>query len=61
MDDLTTGIDEIWVNIHGPMKEFVFDGETAMAKCWEAHNYFERKGIKLVLRAPGMHARFIET
>ena len=60
MDQLIGGIDDIWVKIHGPMKEFIMDGETAIARDYQAHNYFQRKGIKVLIRAPGMHARFIE-
>ena len=32
-DDLTDALDTIWVGIHGPMKEFIVDGETALADC----------------------------
>ena len=60
MESLIQAIDEMWVSIHGPMKEFIIDGETAIAKGWETREYFKRKGIKEVIRATGMHARFIE-
>ena len=60
MESLIQAIDEMWVSIHGPMKEFIIDGETAIAKGWESREYFKRKGIKEIIRAPGMHARFIE-
>ena len=29
MEELIPAIDEVWVAIHGPMKEFIIDGETA--------------------------------
>ena len=60
MESLIQAIDEMWVSHHGPMKEFIIDGETAIAKGWETRDYFKRKGIKEVIRATGMHARFIE-
>jgi len=60
MEVLIQAIDDVWVSIHGPMKEFIIDGETAIAKGWESKEYFKRKGIKETIRAPGMHAHFIE-
>ena len=60
MEDLIAAIDEIWVRVHGPPKEFIIDGETAIAKGWETRAYFKAKGIKVTIRAPGMHAHFIE-
>jgi hypothetical protein len=60
METLITHIDEMWTAHHGPMKEFIMDGETAIAEGWVTKQYFEKKGIKVVIRAPGQHARFIE-
>ena len=42
------------------MKELILDGETALAQGWESKEYFARKSIKVTIRAPGQHARFIE-
>ena len=60
METLISAIDEMWVSHHGPMKELIVDGETALAKGWESREYFARKGIKEIVRASGQHARFIE-
>ena len=60
MDSIISSIDEMWVGTHGGMRELVVDGERAIAKSWEARDYFTRRGIKVHVRAPEMHARFIE-
>ena len=60
MEHLIAGIDACWVGLHGPMKEFIMDGETAIAQGWESRDYFTRKGITVHIRAPQQHARFIE-
>ena len=60
MEELITAIEECWVSHHGPMKELILDGETALAKGWESREYFARKTIKVTIRAPGQHARLIE-
>ena len=60
METLIPAIDEMWVAIHGPMKEFIIDGETALVKGWQSRAYFSRKGIKVIVRAPGVHAHYIE-
>ena len=59
MATLIAGIDEVWVGIHGPMKELIVDGETAL-KGGDTQLYMKRKGIHLIIRGPGQHARFIE-
>lgn len=60
MDTLIEGIDGIWCGIRGPMKELIIDCETAIFKGWETKEYFRRKGISVIIRAPGQHARFVE-
>ena len=60
MEELIKAIDECWAAHHGPMKELILDGETALPKGWESREYFVRKTIKVTIRAPGQHARFIE-
>ena len=60
MENLIPAIDKIWVGLHGPPKELIVDGETAIVRHWESHIYFDQKGIKVHMRAPNQHARFIE-
>ena len=60
MESLISAIDECWVSHHGPMKELIIDGETAIAQGWESKEYFARKSIKVTIRASGQHARFVE-
>ena len=60
MEGHITAIDECRVSHHGPMKELILDGETALAKGLESREYFARKTIEVTFRAPGRHARFIE-
>ena len=57
---LIAALDRIWVAHHGPMQEFIMDGERAIAISDDAATYFRRKGIKLHIRAPGQHARIVE-
>ena len=60
MEALIPAIDECWCCHHGSMKELILDGEGALAKDWDSRDYFSRKSIKVTIRAPGQHARFIE-
>ena len=58
-DPMLQAIAEVWVAIHGPPKEIICDGESA-CKTLDASVYFDRLGIKFIVRAPNQHARFIE-
>ena len=60
METLIKAIDKNWVSIHGPMREFIIDGETALAKGWLPREYFKEKGITVIIKPPGSHAKFIE-
>ena len=42
------------------MRELIMDGETAVAEGFSSGLLLARLGIKLVVRAPGQHARHIE-
>ena len=53
-------INDIWVQIHGPMKEFIMDGERGIAVAERAKEYFQHHGIQYQARAPEQHARHIE-
>ena len=59
METLIEAIDKIWVSIHGPMREFIIDGETALAKGWLPREYFKEKGINVIIKPPGSHAKYI--
>ena len=48
-----------WIGIHGPMENFVIDGESAL-NTDAAKARFKADGINLKTRAPGQHARFAE-
>ena len=60
METLIEAIDKIWVSIHGPMREFIIDGEAALAQGWLPRQYFKEKGITVIIRPPGSQAKFIE-
>ena len=49
-----------WLSSHGPMKEFIVDGESAIARAMHMAAFFDRNSISFKLRAPHQHARFIE-
>ena len=57
---ITAAIDSAWLMTHGAMKEFICDGERAIAECAQSADFFTRRGIKLQIRAPGQHARLVE-
>ena len=57
--DLLPGIDAAWVRIHGPMKDFIVDGEMALGDP-EFLRYFNLRGINRCVRAPGQHSRYVE-
>ena len=60
METLIEAIDKIWVSIHGPMREFIIDGEAALAQGWLPRQYFKEKGITVIIRPPGSHAKLLE-
>ena len=60
MSTLINAIDEMWCSHHGPMTELIIDGERALAIGWESGIYFHNKSIKVIIRAPGQHARIVE-
>jgi hypothetical protein len=51
---------ECWLRIHGPMRELIMDGESAVAKALLTASTLSRKGINLVGLAPNQHARIID-
>ena len=59
-ETLTTALAELWVQIHGPMKELFIDGETGMVASDLSNTYLRRQSIQLRVRAKDQHARFIE-
>jgi len=59
-ETLVAAIDRIWVSIHGPPRELICDGETAIAKSAIPSEYCRRKGIRLHIRPPGQHAPYVE-
>ena len=58
-ETLINAIDSVWVQLHGPPKEFIMDGEAGVTAN-ASKQYFLEKGIKLHIRAKDMHARYIE-
>ena len=57
---LLAAISDIWIGIHGPPKEFLMDGETAVAISHQAKEFFDNHSTKLTIRATGKHCHFIE-
>ena len=58
-ESLMESLHTAWVSIHGPMRELIMDGETAVAEGFSSGLLLARLGIKLVVRAPGQHVRHI--
>ena len=56
---LMAAIDELWIAIHGPPKELIFDGEAAMARSDAFNRYLSRKGIHPHVRGKEQHARYV--
>ena len=52
-------IDVVWLQIHGPFKTLVIDGESAVNSD-STKAFLQRKGIELYIRAPNQHARMLE-
>ena len=59
-DTLMKAIDELWVSIHGPMKELITDCEGGIVLSDRMKQYLARKSIKLCPRGKDQHARYIE-
>ena len=59
-ETLTAAIDDLWIRIHGPMKELICDGESGITRSDYANRYLARKGISLHSRGKGQHAAHIE-
>ena len=59
-ETLTTALAELWVQVHGPMKELFIDGETGIVASDLSNTYLRRQSIQLRVRAKDQHARFIE-
>ena len=51
-DTLIKALVDCWVRTHGPMKELIVDGESAIAKPIRTATYLDRQGIQLQIRAP---------
>ena len=49
-----------WVGTHGPMTELIVDGERGVGNSHTFTNELKARGIKLHIRAPNQHARYIE-
>ena len=60
MATLIAATDDMWIGLHGPMKELIVDGERSISESAESAEYLRRKGITEIVRAPGQHAGFIE-
>ena len=59
-ESLIGALNDAWITIHGPMKELISDGETAIAEALSSGLFLARHGIKLCPRATDQHARYIE-
>jgi len=53
-------IDDLWVSVHGPMRELITDCEGGIVLSDKTKLYLARKGIKLCPRGKDQHARYIE-
>ena len=49
-----------WLTHHGPMTELIVDGETGVTESHMFQGEMKARGIKLTVRAPQQHARYIE-
>ena len=56
---LLLAINITWLTHHGPMREFIVDGESSLGSP-EALQFFNQRGIKRIPRPPGAHAHHIE-
>ena len=59
-ETLVTAIDQMWMQIHGPPKELIMDGEAGVQLSHSSQQAFVEKGVRLHMRAKNMHARYIE-
>jgi hypothetical protein len=58
-ESLCEAIDVCWLQIWGPFKLLVVDGEAGLA-AGDALQYLKRKGIEVKPRAPRQHAQIVE-
>ena len=56
---LQEALSTMWITIHGPMANLISDGEGGLWRS-DVANRLKRQGIKMQLRAPQQHARYIE-
>ena len=56
----TPALAELWVQVHGPMKELFIDGETGIVASDLSNTFLRRQSIQLRVRAKDQHARLIE-
>ena len=56
--DLCDAIETCWLQVFGPFKYLVIDGEQDMSQ--SGTDYHKRKGILVKPRAPGQHAQIVE-
>ena len=59
-ETLMKAIEELWVSVHGPMKELITDSEGGIVLSDKTTQYLARKGIKLCPRGKDQHARYVE-
>ena len=57
---LVTAVDQMWMQVHGPPKELIMDGEVGIHLSHSSQQAFTEKGVRLHMRAKDMHARYIE-
>jgi len=58
--DLWEALATTWLTHHGPMTELITDGESGVVESTTFQNELKARGIKLQVRAPQQHARYIE-
>ena len=57
---LCAAIMTTWIQIFGPFRFLVIDGERGLTIAEEAKDFFKTHGIQVRERAPGQHARYVE-
>ena len=58
-DILQEAIDATWLQVFGPFKKLIIDGENGIDST-STRNFLARHGIDLQIKAKGQHARMIE-
>ena len=59
-ETLMKTIDDLWVSVHGPMRELITDCEGGIVLSDKTKQHLARKGIKLCPRGKDQHARCIQ-